>query len=189
MTNQIVLIVTCNFRYVILIFTLQPPGWVNDVREEILRRSVCFYPNVIAYVVLNCGPNSIKHFEHLRCAQAKILHIAVDTQSEVRNVDLFVPNKLWFVKAPNIYCQTSCRRALSTSRPWAQKRLGKCLGSTPHPIEKIVFVLFWHFGQITPHILSGVCMVSGIGGNSLLPSTSGWKGKNVHYMTLSRISL
>jgi len=32
----------------------QPPGWVNDVREEILRR----------------------------CAQAKILHIAVDTQSE-----------------------------------------------------------------------------------------------------------
>ena len=94
MTNQILLIVTCNFHYVILIFTLQPPGWVNDVREEILRRSVCFYPNVIAYVVLNCGPNSIKHFERLRCAQAKILHIAVDTQSEVRNVDLFVPNKL-----------------------------------------------------------------------------------------------
>ena len=142
MTNQIVLIVTCNFHHVSLIFTLQPPGWVNDVREEILRRSVCFYPNVVAYVVLNCGPNSIKHFEHLRCAQAKILHIAVDTQSEVRNVDLFVPNKLWFVKAPNIYCQTSCRRALSTSRPWAQKRLGKCLGSTPHPIEKIVIVLF-----------------------------------------------
>ena len=42
---------------------------------------------ILTYNLVNTLVNTL---EHDRCAQAKILHIAVDTQSEVRNVHLFV---------------------------------------------------------------------------------------------------
>ena len=43
----------------------------------------------------------MENLQHLRCAQAKILHIAVDTQSEVK--DFTVSNIFGFRKEPMIY--------------------------------------------------------------------------------------
>ena len=46
----------------------------------------------------------MENLQHLRCAQAKILHIAVDTQSEVK--DFTVSNIFGFRKEPYIVYYT-----------------------------------------------------------------------------------
>ena len=75
------------------------------------------------------------------------------------------------------------RRALSISRPWALRKLGKCLGKGR--IEKKRVPIWWLCicslsmnNKYSTLYSIGVCMDSGTGVSLSQPSTSGWKGLN-----------
>ena len=86
------------------------------------------------------------------------------------------------------------RRALSISRPWALRKLGKCLGKGR--IEKKRVPIWWLCicslsmnNKYSTLYSIGVCMDSGTGVSLSQPSTSGWKGLNdLHYKLFKKIT-
>ena len=79
---------------------------------------------ILTYNLVNTLVNTL---EHDRCAQAKILHIAVDTQSEVRIVHL-LPNMLWFRKVPNDIIHNIMQEGTVYIKTLSTEEAGKVFG-------------------------------------------------------------